>query len=123
MSEPREPVGREDDDGAIIRPVGYQPREETSEAGFKLSKAQLIIVAVLIPTLIGVWFLFTAKSVRLTFEPAVESVSVHGGLSIELGGIFLLRAGDYQVNASAAFASSARRQPSSSASRHSASRA
>ncbi len=101
MSEPREPVGREDDDGAIIRPVGYQPREETTESGFKLSRAQLITIAVLIPTLIGVWFLFTAKSVRLTFEPAVESVSVSGGLSLELGGIYLLRAGEYQVSASA----------------------
>ena len=40
----------------------------------------------LVPTLLAVWFLFTAKSVRLTFEPEVESVSVSGGPTLALGG-------------------------------------
>jgi formylglycine-generating enzyme required for sulfatase activity len=37
--------------------------------------------------------------VRLTFEPVVETASVSGGLSFELGGIYLLRTGDYRVSA------------------------
>ena len=30
-------------------------------------------------TVTAVWFLFTARSVRLTFDPEVDSVSVSGG--------------------------------------------
>ena len=101
MSEDNQPVGRDGDDATIIRPVGYTPRDATSERGFQVQRWQVITAAVLIPTLIGVWFLFTAKSVRLTFEPAVESISVSGGLSLELGGIYLLRSGEYTVSAAA----------------------
>ena len=60
----------------------------------------IITIAIVVPTLLAVWFLFTAKSVRLTFDPEVESVSVSGGPSLTLGGIYLLRKGDYQVEAS-----------------------
>ena len=88
-------------DDAIIRPVGYQPREAVSETGFRLTRAQIITIAILLPTLFAVWFLFTAKSVQLTFDPEVESVSVSGGPSLSLGGIYLLRQGEYQVAASA----------------------
>jgi len=52
-------------------------------------------------TITAVWFLFTARSVRLTFDPEVDSVSVSGGLSFELGGIYLLRTGTYRIGASA----------------------
>lgn len=100
MTDPRDPIAPADDE-AVIRPVGYQPREEIRESRFRLSRAQMVTVAILVPTLLIVWFLFTAKSVRLTFEPEVESVSVSGGPSITLGGIYLLRQGDYQVQASA----------------------
>ncbi len=100
MSEP-DPKTRQEDDAAVIRPVGYKPRQEVAQSGFRPSRAQIITVAVLLPTLMAIWFLFTAKSVRLTFEPEVENVSITGGLTLELGGIYLLRAGDYQVSASA----------------------
>jgi len=101
VSDQQDPVSRAGDDAVVIRPVGYKPRELTAESGFRLSRWQIIGTAILIPTLIAVWFLFTAKSVRLTFEPAVESVSVSGGLSIELGGIYLLRSGEYRHGAEA----------------------
>ena len=104
MTEPNETIGRKDpagEDEAVIRPVGYQPREEVRETGFRLSRVQIITIAVLIPAVLAVWFLFTAKSVRLTFDPEVESVSVSGGPSLALGGIYLLRQGEYQVQASA----------------------
>jgi formylglycine-generating enzyme required for sulfatase activity len=89
------------DDPAIIRPVGYQPRQADEERRFAIQRWQIVVAAILVPTLIGVWFLFTAKSVRLTFEPAVEEISVSGGLSLELGGIYLLRSGEYRVAAAA----------------------
>ncbi|MFV2090605.1 MAG: hypothetical protein ACC642_08115, partial [Pseudomonadales bacterium] len=87
MSAQNDPLDTEGDDGSIIRPVGYQPKTETRDARFRLRRWQSIVIAILVPTLLAVWFLFTAKSVRLTFEPEVEAVSVSGGLSFELGGI------------------------------------
>ncbi|HEY5645725.1 MAG TPA: PEGA domain-containing protein, partial [Pseudomonadales bacterium] len=101
MSEPKGPVARDDDDPVIIRPVGYSPRTETDQAAFRIRPVQLVVASIIFITLIAVWFLFTARSVRLTFEPPVESVSVSGGLSFELGGIYLLRTGSYQIRASA----------------------
>jgi formylglycine-generating enzyme required for sulfatase activity len=100
MTDAKDPIARGDDE-AVIRPVGYKPREEVRDTGLRLSRAQIVTVAVLIPTLLAVWFLFTAKSVRLTFDPEVESVSVSGGPTLTLGGIYLLREGDYRVEASA----------------------
>ena len=46
------------------------------------------------------WFLFTSKSVQLIFVPPPESVQVDGGIAFELGGVYLLRQGEYQVHAS-----------------------
>lgn len=85
----------------IIAPVGYQRREVVAEKAVTLSRAQVILIAVCIPILVIVWFLFTAKSVRLEFSPPVDSVSVSGGLSFELGGVYLLRSGDYRIQATA----------------------
>ena len=102
MSDSEDRVARGDEADAVIRPVGYQPREMVSEKRVRFSRAQVITAAVLIPTLLGVWFLFTAKSVRLTFEPEAHAISVSGGPTLELGGIYLLRKGEYQVSASAA---------------------
>jgi formylglycine-generating enzyme required for sulfatase activity len=85
----------------IIQPVGYKPREVVSEKRLALSRTQVLLIAIAIPVLVGVWFLFSAKSVRLEFSPAVESVSISGGLSFELGGIYLLREGAYQIGAEA----------------------
>ena len=101
MSEQNDPNSPQGDDGAIIRPVGYKPKVVTREARFRLSPWQIVVICILVPTLIGVWFLFTARSVRLTFDPVVETASVSGGLSFELGGIYLLRSGDFRVSAEA----------------------
>lgn len=85
----------------VIKPIGYQPRRADRTRRFPLTPVQLVLIGVSIPVLVVVWFLFTAKSVRLTFEPAVDSVSISGGLSFELGGVYLLRKGSYRVLASA----------------------
>lgn len=85
----------------IIRPVGYQPQQRTKQKRFDLTRWQIVAICIAIPTLIVVWFLFTAKSVRLEFSPVVDSVTISGGMSFELGGIHLLREGEYRVAASA----------------------
>lgn len=90
-----------ENDETIIQPVGYKPREADSERKLTLSRTQVILTAIAIPVLVVVWFLFTAKSVRIEFIPAVDEVTISGGLSFELGGIYLLRQGDYLVVAEA----------------------
>ena len=47
------------------------------------------------------WFLFTSKSVQLKFSEPTQRVSVEGGLSFELGGVWLLRQGQYTIQAEA----------------------
>ncbi|MGE0623113.1 MAG: PEGA domain-containing protein [Pseudomonadales bacterium] len=101
MSEPRDPAARPDEDAVVIRPVGYTPRADTADGGFRISRTQIAVGVAILVTLTAVWFLFTARSVRLTFDPEVESVSVSGGMSFELGGIYLLRTGTYRIGASA----------------------
>lgn len=102
MANPPASESDQSRDTDVIQPVGYQRREVAEEKSVTLTRTQLIVIAISIPVLIIVWFLFTAKSVRLEFTPAVEDVSISGGLSFELGGIYLLRKGDYQINATAA---------------------
>lgn len=47
------------------------------------------------------WFIFTAKSVRLEASPSTAVVEVKGGFAIRLGDIHLLRQGVYRVEARA----------------------
>ena len=54
---------------------------------------QLISTLVLFGVAWFVWFIFTAKSVQLTFDPPNASASISGGFDITVGGIFVLREG------------------------------
>ncbi len=47
------------------------------------------------------WFIFTAKSVRLDVTPATASVAVDGGFAFRIRDIVLMREGSYQVDATA----------------------
>jgi hypothetical protein len=88
-------------DGEVIRPVSYRPADESSARRFPLSPLQIaLIIAVLVVAGI-LWFLFTAKSVRLTFDPSVAQSEITGGLRFQLGDVWLLRAGRYRLRASA----------------------
>ncbi|MEQ8861336.1 MAG: PEGA domain-containing protein [Pseudomonadales bacterium] len=101
MAEPQRPTsGRPD--GEIIRPVDYRPAEETRGSRMPLSPLQLVLL-VAVALVAGVlWFLFTAKSVRLDLTPAHAQASVSSGLRLQLGDVWLLRSGSYAVSASAA---------------------
>lgn len=91
----------EADTDQVIEAVGYTPVTEIRERGFRLSPLQIGSIAVALPIIAVMWFLFTAKSVSLQFVPQPEAVSISGGLSFELGGIYLLTGRDYRVNAQA----------------------
>ena len=47
------------------------------------------------------WFIFTAKSVRLDADPASAIVEVDGGVAFRLGDVHLMREGEYRVRARA----------------------
>lgn len=93
---------RQESSPEVIRPVGYQPPAAETGPRFRLSVWQTTAVVLLVPVIVTVWFLFTAKSVRFEFTPPADSTSISGGLSFELGGIYLLREGRYQIDAQAA---------------------
>jgi formylglycine-generating enzyme required for sulfatase activity len=46
-----------------------------------------------------VWFLVTSTAVQFNVEPAADSLSVNGGLSLRFAGHWLLRPGAYTMNA------------------------
>lgn len=43
------------------------------------------------------WFLFTAKSVHIDVQPAGATVDINGGLSLKLGGHYLMNSGTYRI--------------------------
>lgn len=88
-------------DGEIIRPVSYQPAEETRGSRLPLSPLQLVLLAGVLVVAGMLWFLFTAKSVRLQLDPTTADASVSSGLRFQLGDVWLLREGEYGITASA----------------------
>jgi formylglycine-generating enzyme required for sulfatase activity len=99
QNDPRDTGGRPD--GEVIRPVSYRPADEAPARHFPLSPLQLTLLFALLVVAGVLWFLFTAKSVRLQLEPAAATASVSGGLRLQLGDVWLLREGSYRVAANA----------------------
>ncbi len=91
----------------LISAEDYQPLDTSASArrsfsGSLLSRpiTILIIFAGFISVVI-LWFLLTAKVLILEVTPAGASVSVTGGIVLQLSGNYLLRPGDYRIMASA----------------------
>jgi formylglycine-generating enzyme required for sulfatase activity len=87
----------------LIRPATFTPTRDDlhGRSWFGEHRVQLISTAVLLAVGWFVWFIFTAKSVQLTFDPPNASASISGGFDITLGGIFVLREGTYELHANA----------------------
>ncbi len=98
MAEPQRRDLEPAANGEIIRPVGYTPAQETPERRFPLSPLQMALLLALLAVAAVLWFLFTAKSVRLSFTPAEAEAEV-SGLGVQLGDVWLLREGDYRITA------------------------
>jgi formylglycine-generating enzyme required for sulfatase activity len=101
MAEPQrtEPTAAADEQ--VIRPVGYRPPEQTREARIRLSGLQVGLLLAIVAVGAVLWFMFTAKSVRVEFMPAEAQGAVSGGLALKLGDIWLAREGQYRIEASA----------------------
>ncbi len=102
MATQQRPEASERADGDIIRPVGYRPAEDVPARRLPLSPLQMVLLLAVSLVAAVLWFLFTAKSVRLELTPATAEASVSSGLRLQLGDVWLLRTGGYEVTASAA---------------------
>ncbi len=85
----------------LITPVAFAP----AEAGAVQQRRHLtpalgvLLLAVLTAALV-LLFLFTAKSIHISTDPGDADYKIAGGIAIKLGQRYLLRPGDYRVQAS-----------------------
>lgn len=85
-----------------IRPADFSPLQPGRKAPrWRARPLQMSLAAVLLLFAVALWFLFSARSVLITSEPAKSSLNIDGGLQLKLGDRYLLRSGDYQMHFSA----------------------
>ena len=91
-----------DSERQVIKPAAFTPRgEDQGRRRFRARPLQVILTTVLLLFAISLWFLFTARSVLFTFDPAYSELEIDGGLQLQLGERYLLRSGEYQLQAGA----------------------
>ncbi len=84
----------------VIKPLNFKPVDAgriTEKPWIKPVTAILGCVFLLL--LIAMWYVFTARSVYLSFEPVAEHVEIKGGIVITLGERYLMRPGEYLIQA------------------------
>lgn len=91
------------DDSLIVRPAAFKPtRDAVDERSWiERHRNQVLWGAVALVVLWFVWFIFTAKSVRVVTDPYDADIDIVGGFDLELGGVRVLREGNYELQASA----------------------
>ncbi len=83
-----------------IKPVSFQPPEQRVVAAKKrIPLWHFLIGALALVLLYTLWFVMTATAVKIEVEPVPAQVTISGGISIELGGNYLLRPGLYTLRA------------------------
>ena len=88
---------------ALIAPAPFKPVDETEVTRKRwLKPASALFLTAVIVLLLVVWYVFTARSVILEFNPGADAVKLSGGLSFKVGDSYLLREGSYQLSATAA---------------------
>jgi formylglycine-generating enzyme required for sulfatase activity len=83
---------------ATIKRTNYRPSDPNSDRQ-RVPLWQWTLAGLLMIVLLTLWFLFTAKSVVLSFSPKAEEISIQGGIHLKLGSVFLMREGTYTVAA------------------------
>jgi hypothetical protein len=91
-----------DNESQLIAPAAFTPRVDgDGPRQRRVGPLQLALAGVLLLFTASLWFLFTAKSVLFTFDPAYSELDIDGGIQLKIGERYLLRSGDYQLDASA----------------------
>jgi len=89
---------QDDPQPQVITPAAFAPRSgDDKKRRFRARPLQITVAAVLLVFGLCLWFLFTARSVLFTLDPAYSQVKIEGGLQLQLGERYLLRSGDYQL--------------------------
>ena len=90
-------------DPGVIRPTRFEPtRDEVDRRLWHQRHRNAIVAgAAAFAVLWFMWFIFTAKSVRILADPADAGITISGGFALELGGVQVLREGEYSLRATA----------------------
>lgn len=83
-----------------IEAVEFRP-SDAADLGRTIPTWQIVLGSIGVIVIGVLWFLFTSKSVQIVFTPAATNVTVSDGISFQLGGIYLLREGQYVITANA----------------------
>lgn len=83
-----------------ISAATYQPYIQPM-ATSRFRRWHAVVGVVLFAAVLTLFFLFTARSVALDFSAPPDEVDVEGGFSLALSGVWLLRPGDYTIEATA----------------------
>ncbi|MEJ2132389.1 MAG: PEGA domain-containing protein, partial [Gammaproteobacteria bacterium] len=88
------------DHGETIEPLAFRPTESGADvAARRIRPIHWVIGSLALVLAAVIFFVFTAKAVRLAFTPGATEVGLSGGFSFSLGEVYLLRQGDYQLHA------------------------
>jgi formylglycine-generating enzyme required for sulfatase activity len=83
---------------AVIQAKTFSPSAANTRST-RISSWQTLTAIASIFTILLLGYLFTSKSVQLSFSPAASAVQISGGIALNLGDVYLLRQGDYKVTA------------------------
>jgi formylglycine-generating enzyme required for sulfatase activity len=88
----------------IIEAVDFVPASATNKLVTKKQYKPIVYLAALVFVIVSVvlLFLFSAKSVVVSTAPSSANISITGGFHFKLGDHWLMRSGDYQVQATLA---------------------
>ena len=83
----------------LIKPLAFHPGHAKAKGILsRLSPVVLAVTALFLVLFFATWFLLTASSVEILAQPQADNIRIEsGGFSLELGGRFLMRPGDYTV--------------------------
>lgn len=85
-----------------IAPAAFEPRaEQVKHRGFRARPLQVAMISLLLLFALTMWFLFTARSILFTFDPAYSELDIDGGFTLKIGERFLMRSGDYELTVEA----------------------
>jgi formylglycine-generating enzyme required for sulfatase activity len=86
-----------------IKPLSFRPDRRRQAAGSIMRYRRLIGTAIGLSLLLlfaAVWFVFSAKQITISIEPAPDRISISGSLiAPRFGGHYLLRSGKYTLHA------------------------
>ncbi len=78
-----------------LQPATFVPEVDPA----RLNHRKISLALLLLATIICAAFLFSAKSVRIITTPASQDLDVSGGLIIKIGNNYLLRPGEFKLQA------------------------